>query len=52
MSRAAKQDRISKKIQHLAQEGYPNKQAIAIALNMEREHRITKSGGYKRVKKR
>lgn len=44
------QTRVSKKIRKLKAEGTPQKQAVATALNMEREGRITQSGGYKRVK--
>jgi len=51
MGRSLKNERVSKKISHLVHEGMPHKQAIATALNMEREHRITKSGGYKRKRK-
>ena len=43
---------VSKKISHLVKsEGKPQKQAVAMALNMQREGRLTKEGGYKRVKK-
>ena len=43
-----KNSRVSKKISHLVKEGTPQKQAVAMALNMEREGRITDSGGYRR----
>lgn len=44
---------VSKKISHLVKsEGKPQKQAVAMALNMEREGRLTKEGGYKRVGKK
>jgi hypothetical protein len=43
--------RVGKKIGHLIREGKPKDQAVAMALNMEREHRLTESGGYQRVKK-
>jgi len=43
--------RVGKKIAILEQEGKPPAQAIAMALSMERAHRLTESGGYKRVKK-
>jgi len=52
MGRSAKNARVSKKISILEHEGVPHKKAIATALNMERKHRITESGGYRRVKKR
>ena len=42
---------VSKKISHLRHEGVPEKQAVAEALSMKRAGRLTKSGGYKRVKK-
>lgn len=42
--------RIGKKISVLMHEGEPQKKAVAMAMNMEREHRLTESGGYKRVK--
>jgi hypothetical protein len=44
-------DAVGKKISKLVHEGKPQKQAVATALNMEREHRLTPSGGYKHVKK-
>ena len=43
--------RVGKKISHLIHEGKPQDQAVAIAINMEKKHRLTESGGYKRVKK-
>ena len=43
--------RVGKKIEHLMDEGKPQKQAVAMSLEMERKHRLTESGGYKRVKK-
>ena len=44
---------VSKKISHLVKgEGKPQKQAVAMAMNMEREGRLTKEGGYKRVGKK
>jgi hypothetical protein len=42
---------VSKKIQHLRHEGVKPKQAVAMAINMGKKGRITKSGGYKRVSK-
>lgn len=44
-----KRDRVSKKISILRREGEPESQAVATALNMNRKHRLTKSGGYRRV---
>ena len=43
--------RVGKKISKLMHEGKPQDQAVAEALSMERAHRLTESGGYKRVKK-
>ena len=44
--------RVGKKIGHLMEkEGKPRKQAIAMALEMERHHRLADSGEYKPVKK-
>lgn len=43
--------RVGKKIAKLRHEGKPEDVAVATALNMERKHRLTESGGYKRVKK-
>ena len=42
--------RVSKKISKLKHEGKPQDQAVATAINMEKEHRLTESGGYKRKK--
>ncbi len=50
MGRARKQA-VSKKISKLVHEGKPQRQAVAIALSMQREHRLTKEGGYRRKKK-
>lgn len=44
-------DPVSSKISKLRHEGVKPKQAQAMALNMEREHRLTKGGGYKRKHK-
>ena len=44
-------DRIGKKISILMHEGKPQKQAEAMAINMDKEHRLTESGGYIRAKK-
>jgi len=43
--------RVGKKISHLMDEGKPHEQAVAMVVNMEKKHRLTESGGYKRVKK-
>lgn len=48
----AKSKAVSKKIAHMVREGKPQKQAVAIALNMKREGRLTKEGGYRRVMKK
>lgn len=42
----------SRKISKLVREGVPQKQAVAEALNMKRAHRLTKRGGYRRVRRR
>jgi hypothetical protein len=44
-------DLVGKKIGILEKEGVPRRQAIATAVNMGKKGRITKSGGYRRVKK-
>jgi|APCry1669189883_1035261.scaffolds.fasta_scaffold263737_1 hypothetical protein len=44
-------DRVSKKIRKLRHEGERPDVAVATALSMARKNRITKSGGYRRVKK-
>ena len=44
--------RVGKKIAILEHEGKPAAQAVATAINMEKKHRLTDSGGYKRVKKK
>jgi len=46
-----KKSRVSKKISILRDEGVPERQSVAMALNMGREKRLTKSGGYRRVKR-
>jgi len=40
---------VSKKIGHLVREGTPQRQAVAMAMSMQRAGRLTKSGDYKRV---
>ena len=43
---------VSRKISHLVKsEGTPQKQAVAMALNMERQGRLGPRGGYRRVKR-
>ncbi len=46
-----KKSPVSLKISQLVKEGYPHKQAVAIALSMQESGRITKSGGYRRHKR-
>jgi hypothetical protein len=43
--------RVGKKISHLMDEGKSPEQAQAMAINMEKKHRLTEYGGYKHVKK-
>lgn len=45
-SRSMKQQRIGAKISVLEHEHIPHKQAIAMAINMEREHRLGPNGQY------
>lgn len=40
---------VSAKISHLRHEGRPQAQSVAMALSMQREGRLTKGGGYRRV---
>jgi hypothetical protein len=47
-----KRSAVSKKISTLRHEDVPEDQAVAMALNMKREGRLTKSGGYKRAGRR
>jgi len=49
----ASQKRVSAKIRrlHETEPDMPQKQAVAMALSMERAGRLTPQGGYKRVKK-
>jgi hypothetical protein len=42
---------VSKKISVLRHEGVPQEQTVATAINMGKAGRITKSGGYRHVKK-
>lgn len=49
---SAQRKRVSAKIRHLRAEGVTQKQAVAMALSMARAGRITKGGGYRRVKRR
>ena len=47
---AAGRPRVSAKISHLVkQEGMPQKQAVAVALNMQRKGRLGQKGGYRRA---
>mgnify|MGYP001175722168 CR=1 FL=1 len=39
---------VSDKIRKLSKEGYKQKQAVAIALNMKRKGKIGPKGGYKK----
>lgn len=43
---------VSKKISKLREEGVSEDQAVAESINMEKEGRLTKSGGYKRVSRK
>lgn len=46
-----KRDRVSKKISRLRrEEGVPQEQAVATALNMKRAGRLTPTGGYVRAR--
>jgi hypothetical protein len=51
-SRSRRKSAIGKKISKLRHEGKPEKQSVAIALNMLRSGRLTKEGGYIRSKKK
>jgi len=44
-------DRISKKISKLRHEGVRQDQAVGMAMGMARKNRITKGGGYRKVKR-
>jgi hypothetical protein len=48
----ARKGAVSKKISHLVHEGKPQEQAVAMALNMKREGRLTSTGGYRRKRKK
>ena len=43
---------VGMKIKKLMKEGYPHKQAIAIALSMKKSNKLGPRGGYKKSKKR
>ena len=44
-----KDNRVSKKISHLqSKEGVPHKKAVAMAINIDKEGRLTKGGKYKK----
>jgi len=46
-------DRVSKKISHLeSEEDIPHDQAVAMAINMDKEGRLTQSGEYKKKGKK
>ncbi len=47
-----KSSRVSKKISKLRHEGKEQDQAVAMALNMERHHRLTEKGEYKRARRK
>lgn len=50
--RKPKKSAESKKISKLVRdEGMPQKQAVAVALNMKREGRLTRGGGYRHVRR-
>jgi len=53
-AKRAKNRRVSRKISVLRHESpkVPQRQAVAMALNMERRHRLGPNGEYYRVKKR
>lgn len=44
--------RVSEKIEKLRHEDVPQKQAVAMAMNMEREGHLGRHGAYHRAKKR
>jgi hypothetical protein len=47
-----KRSPVGKKISKLMHEGKDQRQSVAIALDMQRKHRLTRSGGYHRVKRK
>ena len=49
--RRTKRSPVSSKISQLQKEGYPHKQAVAIALSMQKSGRLTSSGGYRRSRR-
>jgi hypothetical protein len=48
MKKHKKESAVGKKISKLRHEEVPEDQAVAEALNMKREGRLTESGGYRR----
>ena len=46
-----KKSPVGLKISKLMKEGYPHKQAVAIALSMKDQGRLTKTGGYRRSRR-
>jgi len=50
MASTPKNKAVSDKVSKLAGEGYKQKQAVAIALNMKREGKLGPKGGYKKEK--
>ena len=50
ISKTTKKDPVSIKISKLIKEGYPHKQAVAIALSMRNNKSLGPAGGYKRRK--
>lgn len=51
-AKQASQQRISRKIEVLRHEDIPERQSIAMAISMERRHRLGPNGEYYRVPKR
>lgn len=49
---ATQRKRIPAKIRHMRREGVSQKRAVGAAHGMARQGRITKGGGYRRVKRR
>lgn len=50
--RRPKKSAESKKISHLVREGEPRDKAVAMAINMKREGRLTKGGGYRHASRK